>query len=74
MNIKLLIVLFATALGAIITIGCNRNQNSESSGDNLTNSPPSVTDTTNLATTNSMGSVNTPPMIATNLMAPTNNP
>jgi hypothetical protein len=68
MKTKLFIVLFATALGAITTVGCNHNQNGENSGDNPTNSQPLA------AVTNSMGSVNTPPLPGTNSVPMTNHP
>ena len=68
MKIKLFIVLFVTALGAVITVGCNHNQDGENSGENPTNSQPAM------ANTNSMGSVNTPPVPGTNSVPMTNHP
>lgn len=68
MKTKLFIVLFATALGAIITVGCNHDQNGDNPGDNPTNSQPSV------ANTNSMGAVNAPSITGTNNVPMTNNP
>jgi hypothetical protein len=73
MKLKLFIVLFVTALGAIITVGCNHDQNSENSGESPANSQPSMS-ATNLANTNSVGSVNTPSITSTNNVPMTNNP
>jgi hypothetical protein len=72
MKTKLFIVLFATALGAITTVGCRHDQTDETSGGNVTNSPPAAV--TNLANTNSMGSVNAPTITSTNNVPMTNHP
>lgn len=55
MKTKLFILLFATILGAVIT-GCNHQPEESNGGSTNT---PSMSDT-NLAATNSMGSVNVP--------------
>ena len=76
MKTKLFILLFATILGAVIT-GCNHQpeENSGASSNSVTSTPPPTPNLTNLAVTNSMGSVNVPsvnPASVTNAM--TNNP
>jgi hypothetical protein len=73
MNLKLFIIFFATALGAITTVGCRHDQTDENSADNMTNNPPAVT-ATNLANTNSAGSVSVPSTTDTNNLSVTNHP
>lgn len=68
MKTKLFIILFATALGAVIT-GCN-HQPEDNSGNTMTNNPPIVD--TNLANTNSMGSINVPTITTSNNVPMTN--